>query len=66
MTRVFAPLNIGPIALRNRIVRSATGESAAEADTGCPTPAMAAFYQRLAAGGTGLIITIGQRRLRRC
>jgi 2,4-dienoyl-CoA reductase-like NADH-dependent reductase (Old Yellow Enzyme family) len=57
MYRLFTPLSIGPLALRNRIVRSATGESAAQADTGCPTPAMAAFYRRLAAGGTGLVVT---------
>ncbi len=57
MNRLFAPLQIGRLTLRNRLVRSATGESAADPDTGCPTEAMAAFYGRLAAGGVGLIVT---------
>lgn len=43
--------------MANRLVRSATGEGAAEQDVGCPTAAMAAFYDRLAAGGVGLVIT---------
>ena len=54
---VFTTLRIGGICLENRLVRSAMGEGAAEADVGCPTPAMAAFYDRLAAGGVGLVIT---------
>lgn len=57
MSLLFTPFAMGSLRLRNRLVRSATGESAAEADTGRPTPAMAAFYRRLAQGGTGLIIT---------
>lgn len=54
---LFTPLSLGPMTLRNRLVRSATGESAAEPVGGCPTAPMAAFYRRLAAGGVGLIIT---------
>ncbi|OGV81206.1 MAG: hypothetical protein A3K18_08985 [Lentisphaerae bacterium RIFOXYA12_64_32] len=53
----FTPLQIGSMRLANRLVRSATGEGAAEEDVGCPTEVMAAFYDRLAAGGVGLVIT---------
>lgn len=55
--QLFTTLSLGPMTLRNRLVRSATGESAADPDSGCPTPAMATFYRRLAQGGAGLIIT---------
>jgi 2,4-dienoyl-CoA reductase-like NADH-dependent reductase (Old Yellow Enzyme family) len=54
---VFSPWELGGLHLKNRLVRSATGEGAAEKDTGRPTPAMAAFYRRLAEGGAGLIIS---------
>ena len=37
MSRLFTPFAIGSICLRNRCVRSATGESAADADSGQPT-----------------------------
>ena len=57
MPSLFTSANFGSLVLRNRLVRSATGESAAEPESGCPTPAMADFYRRLAAGGAGLVIT---------
>jgi len=54
---LFSPLQIGNIQARNRLVRSATGESAAEVDVGCPTEEMIELYAKVAAGGVGLIIT---------
>ncbi|MBN2450964.1 MAG: NADH:flavin oxidoreductase [Lentisphaeria bacterium] len=57
MNELFTPLRIGAIAMANRSVRSATGEGAAEKDVGCPTDAMARFYERLARGGVGLVIS---------
>jgi len=55
--KLFTTLSVGSMVLRNRLVRSATGEGAADPSTGCPTAAMAGFYGRLAGGGVGLIIT---------
>jgi len=55
--KLFSSLEIGGIHLENCLVRSATGEGAAVLDTGEPTPAMAEFYQRLASGGIGLVIS---------
>lgn len=55
--QLFTPLKIGRITLKNRLVRSATGENAAVKDVGSPTDAMAKFYHDLASGGIGLIIT---------
>ena len=54
---LFSPWQIDGIQMANRLARSATGEGAAAPDLGCPTPAMAQFYGRLAAGGVGLIIS---------
>jgi 2,4-dienoyl-CoA reductase-like NADH-dependent reductase (Old Yellow Enzyme family) len=54
---LFSPLQIGTIHARNRLLRSATGESAAEMDVGCPTDEMVQLYDKVAAGGIGLIIT---------
>jgi 2,4-dienoyl-CoA reductase-like NADH-dependent reductase (Old Yellow Enzyme family) len=53
---LFTPASIGPIRLRNRIVRSATHEGMA-ADDGGPGPDLAGLYRRLARGGVGLIVT---------
>ena len=55
--KLFSPLHIAGIKINNRLVRSATGEGAAELNTGRPTPAMADFYKRLAEGGVGLVIS---------
>ncbi len=53
---LFSPASIGPIALANRIVRSATLECM------CPTPGVIderylRVYENLARGGAGLIVT---------
>lgn len=57
MQNLFTTLSMGSMVLRNRLVRSATGERAADLSTGFPTAAMAGFYGRQAGGGVGLIIT---------
>lgn len=50
MKSLFDPLSLGPLKLKNRIVRSATMEGATLDEKG-------AAWAALAAGGTGLIIT---------
>ena len=55
--KLFSPFTTGGITTTNRLVRSATCEGAAVPDVGAPTPAMAAFYGRLADGGVGLIVS---------
>ena len=52
----LAPGRIGGLALANRLVRAATSETMATED-GVVTDALVAFYDRLAAGGAGLLIT---------
>jgi len=52
----FQPMSIGPVSLRNRVIRSATHEGMAEKD-GCPTKKLRELYLRLAKGGVGAIIT---------
>ena len=53
---VFRPGRIGPLELKNRIVRSATYENAATGE-GRVTDALLSMYRGLAQGGAGLIIT---------
>ena len=53
---IFEPVSLANIALKNRIVRSATDEHLAT-DAGLPTEALETVYRRLAEGGTGLILT---------
>ncbi len=53
--RLFSPITLGPVQLRNRIVFSAHLTNYAE--DGHPSAQHAAYYARRAAGGTGLIIT---------
>ncbi len=54
---LFAPLTLGPLRLRNRIVMAPmTRERATE---GAPGPDVLAYYERRARGGVGLIITEG-------
>ena len=53
---IFEPCSIGTLALKNRFVRSATGESRAGAD-GVLIEEVFPIYEALAAGGVGLIIT---------
>lgn len=54
---LFAPVRIGGLELKNRLVRSATAERLATEPIGRATPALAALYDSLARGGVGLIIT---------
>jgi len=57
MTKIlFKPKEIGPLPIKNRVVRSATFERAATKD-GRVTEQLEQFYRTLAEGGTGLIIT---------
>jgi 2,4-dienoyl-CoA reductase-like NADH-dependent reductase (Old Yellow Enzyme family) len=56
MSRVFETSNISGMSLKNRIIRSATGDGLADPD-GRPTAKLIEFYEKLAAGGAGAIIT---------
>ena len=53
---VFEPWSIGPLRLKNRIIRSATHEGMAHPD-GMPTDDLERAWRRLAEGGAGAIIT---------
>jgi len=53
---LFSPGKIGNVSIKNRLVRSATWESRATKD-GYVTDSLIDFYEALAKGGTGLIIT---------
>ncbi len=53
---LFTSAKIGTLDLSNRLVRSATAECLANPD-GRPKPELKTFYQELARGGVGLIIT---------
>ncbi|MGO9020794.1 MAG: NADH:flavin oxidoreductase [Syntrophobacteraceae bacterium] len=54
--KVFTPFNLNGMALKNRIVKSATLENMATPE-GLPAPETRRFYERLTRGGAGLIIT---------
>lgn len=56
MSVLFESTNLGTMRLRNLIVKSATMENMATTD-GLPTQETLRFYERLARGGAGLIIT---------
>ena len=56
MKSYLDPVNIGSIALKNRIIRSATFEYGADAD-GRHTGVHMNIYEKLAKGGVGAIIT---------
>ncbi len=56
MPTLFEPAKLGSLQLRNRLIRSATHEGMADED-GAPTRYLTRFYERLAKGGVGLIIT---------
>ena len=53
---LFAPYRLNTLEIKNRIVKSATLENMADPG-GMPTGDMRRFYERLARGGAGLIIT---------
>ncbi|MDH3755461.1 MAG: mycofactocin system FadH/OYE family oxidoreductase 2 [Acidimicrobiia bacterium] len=53
--RLFSPMRIGPVTVRNRIVFSAHLTN--YADDGLPTDQHVAYYAARAAGGAGLIVT---------
>src|SRR5437899_10191513 len=53
--RLFSPLDVGGLRLRNRIVAAATLTGFAQA--GLPTQRQVEFYAELAEGGAALIIT---------
>lgn len=55
-TLLFSGIRVGSLALRNRIVRSATYEGAADAE-GFPGPSYQRLYARLGTAHIGLIIT---------
>jgi 2,4-dienoyl-CoA reductase-like NADH-dependent reductase (Old Yellow Enzyme family) len=56
MTTLFEPGKIAKLELSNRLVRSATAERMADHE-GRPRPQLVKFYEELARGGIGLIIT---------
>jgi 2,4-dienoyl-CoA reductase-like NADH-dependent reductase (Old Yellow Enzyme family) len=56
MKSIFEPCSIGHLVLKNRFVRSATGESRATLN-GVLTEEVFPIYEKLACGGVGLIIT---------
>jgi 2,4-dienoyl-CoA reductase-like NADH-dependent reductase (Old Yellow Enzyme family) len=56
MKTIFEKTNVGAITLKNRIIRSATVEGAADQD-GHITEKLISIYEKLAAGGVGAAIT---------
>src|SRR3972149_4247524 len=56
MSVLFTPMKIGKMTVKNRFVRSPTGDKRAAPDGKC-TDELLKFYEELAYGGTGLIIT---------
>jgi len=56
MKKLLEPAALGQLTLRNRLIRAAIWENMAAAG-GAPTEKMIQFYQELAEGGVGLIIT---------
>ncbi len=56
-SKLFEPVAIGRLHLRNRLMRSATAERMADFESGAPLPTLAALYRTLAEGGVGLIVT---------
>ncbi len=56
MASLFEPGSIGPMKLKNRMIRSATWEGMCEPD-GRPTKKLTNYYAELVKGGIGLIIS---------
>ncbi len=57
MTRLFEPVTLGSLALRNRTVMAPMTRR--QSPGGVPTPEVAGYYRRRAEGGVGMIITEG-------
>jgi 2,4-dienoyl-CoA reductase-like NADH-dependent reductase (Old Yellow Enzyme family) len=57
VSKLFDPIKIGTLSLRNRLMRSATAERLADPESGAPLPALGDMYLDLARGGIGLIVT---------
>ena len=57
MKRLFEPVVVGRVPLRNRFIRSATFEYAYDNDTGAFSSRLLPMYERLAANGVAAIIT---------
>ncbi|MCG8531321.1 MAG: NADH:flavin oxidoreductase, partial [Desulfovibrionales bacterium] len=53
---LFTPATINTLSLKNRIIRSATWEGMCTPE-GAPTPRLTEYYETLARGGVGLIIS---------
>ena len=58
MSRLFTPIDLGGVTLRNRVAVAPMTRVSATAD-GRPTQRMAQYYQSFAAGDFGLVITEG-------
>lgn len=56
MPGLFDPIQIGPMEIKNRFVRSSTHEAMAD-EKGYPGPGLFKCYEKLARGEVGLIIT---------
>lgn len=56
MAQLFEEASIRSMVMKNRLIKSATSENMAELD-GKPTDETVRFYERLAKGGVGLVIT---------
>jgi 2,4-dienoyl-CoA reductase-like NADH-dependent reductase (Old Yellow Enzyme family) len=56
MKKIFDQTSINGMSLKNRFIRSATWEGMCD-EKGCPTDKLIHYYQTLASGGVGLIIT---------
>lgn len=56
MSKLFEPYSVGSVTFRNRLVRSATQERLSDPDGGVSADQLE-IYERLAAGGVGLILT---------
>ena len=55
-SKLFTPIKIGRLELKNRIMRSATWDAMAD-DSGLVTERSVALYHQLNTGGIGLIVT---------
>jgi 2,4-dienoyl-CoA reductase-like NADH-dependent reductase (Old Yellow Enzyme family)/nucleoside-diphosphate-sugar epimerase len=49
-------LSVGPIVLRNRVIKAATFESMCDSSTGVPTEQLIKYHARQASGGVGMTV----------